>query len=73
MTVRTLLDLCPDGLRIAVPWKELYPGMSIFVPCINAQACQKQAEVIARKLEIRIACRRAFKDNILGLRIWRTP
>jgi len=73
MTVRTLLDLCPDGLRIVVPWKELYPGMSVFVPCINAQTCQKQAETIARKLEIRIACRRVFKDNILGLRIWRTP
>jgi len=73
MTVRTLLDLCPDGLRIVVPWKKLYPGMSVFVPCIDARACQLQAEEIARRLEIRVACRRAFKDHILGLRIWRTP
>ena len=69
--VHRLNDLAPDGLRIIVPWHELEPGMSVFIPCINVGACEREAKKIAVRLQIDVVCRRGTQDNILGLRIWR--
>ena len=70
--VRRINDLAPDGLRIIVPWHEIEPGMSVFIPCINVVACERQAKQVAARLQISINCRRGTHDNLLGLRIWRT-
>ena len=47
MVARKKTDLCPDGLRIIVPWYDLHPGTSVFVPCINVILCAEQAYAVA--------------------------
>lgn len=70
--VRRLDDLCPDGVRIIVMWHDLEPGMSVFIPCINMEVCERQVAAVARRLQLRLKTKRTKCNNLLGLRIWRT-
>ena len=72
MPVHLLDDLCPDGLRIVIPWKDLQPGMSVFVPCVNLRDAKWQALSVAKRHGIEIRCITRVEDYKLGLRIWRT-
>ena len=65
-------DLDPDGVRIIVPWRELHVGGSLFVPCINTEACERQIQGVAQRLGIRLTCRQRIEAQHLGLRVWRT-
>ena len=65
-------DLHPDGLRIVVPWHAMGLGESVFVPCINSDACKKQLSGISARLGITLISRRRTENHILGLRVWRT-
>jgi hypothetical protein len=64
-------DLDPDGVRIIVPWEELRVGGSVFVPCINTEACERQVQGVAKRLGISLTCRKRIEAPYLGLRIWR--
>ena len=44
--VRTF-DLCPDGIRIVVPWDAITVGASVFVPCLDAPKAIDEIEKIA--------------------------
>jgi hypothetical protein len=70
--VRRLYDLEPDGLLITVSWDDMEVGSSIFVPCINVDACKKQVREIADMFGWFVTTRVCIEDYKLGLRIWRT-
>jgi len=63
--------LTPDGVRFYVPWYELEVGCSVFVPCINVVALQKQLVKKAKDLGIRIRYETRVENGIFGLRFWR--
>jgi hypothetical protein len=71
MTVLRLDDLHPDGIRIVVDWSRFTPGSSIFVPCLDLDACIQQVERIAERKKWKIQHRVWAENNILGLRVWR--
>lgn len=72
MPVTQLDDLCPDGVRIVVPWKDMRVGESVFVPCINTTRAKREAAAVAKRLQITLKCRVCVEDYRLGIRIWRS-
>ena len=68
--VRTF-DLCPDGIRIVVPWDSIGVGMSVFVPCLNAPKAIEEFEKIASSRGWYIDARIGISKGKYGVRIWR--
>ena len=72
MPVHLLDDICPDGVRIVVSWKDIHPGMSVFIPCINSVLAKRQIAEIAERHQMKLKCFVRVENNNLGLRVWRT-
>ena len=70
--VRRLRDLAPDGLNVLVNWEEMDVSASIFVPCINTDACKKQAKEVFDMFGWNMVSQVRIENYRLGLRIWRT-
>ena len=68
--VRTF-DLCPDGIRIVVPWDAIAVGASVFVPCLDAPKAIDEFEKIASSRGWYIAARIGINKGKYGVRIWR--
>ena len=68
--VRTF-DLCPDGVRIVVPWDAIAVGASVFVPCISTYKAIDEFEVIASSRGWYIDARICINKGKHGVRIWR--
>ena len=65
-------ELCPDGLRVAVPWGDFQVGESVFFPCLNQDMARKQLAKIAKRTGFKLQPRVVVEHGILGLRVWRT-
>lgn len=68
--VRTF-DLCPDGIRIVVPWDAIAVGASVFVPCLDAPKAIDEFEKIASSRGWYIDARIGISKGKYGVRIWR--
>ena len=68
--VRTF-DLCPDGVRIIVPWDAIAVGMSVFIPCLDAPKAIDEFEKIASSRGWYIDARIGINKGKYGVRIWR--
>ena len=64
-------DLCPDGVKITVDWKDMVVGASAFIPCVNTTKAKKQLKIVfgdkkwGFKADIRV------ENELLGVRVWR--
>ena len=68
--IRTF-DLCPDGIRIVVPWGGISVGASVFVPCLDAPQAIKEFEHIAASRGWYIDARIGIDKGKYGVRVWR--
>jgi hypothetical protein len=55
-----------------VNWEEMDVSASIFVPCINTDACKKQAKEVFDMFGWNMVSQVRIENYRLGLRIWRT-
>ena len=72
MTVLTLDDLCPDGVRVRIDWPIWYVGQSVFIPCIDTEEAVKQATKVAARYGYKMQYAVVIEKQHLGVRIWRT-
>lgn len=68
--IRTF-DLCPDGIRIVVPWDDIPVGTSVFVPCLNTLKAIKEFEHIAASRGWYVDARVGINKGKYGVRVWR--
>ena len=68
--VRTF-DLCPDGIRIVVPWDKIAVSTSVFIPCLDAPKAVKEFETIASSRGWYVDARIGINKGRYGVRIWR--
>lgn len=66
-----LEDLTPDGVRFSVDWDEMKPGRSLFVPCVNAQECVTQFDLLAKSRRWQYVHRWRIEAGFSGVRFWR--
>jgi hypothetical protein len=64
--------LDPDGVQVVVHWDNMEIGMSVFIPCINAQKAVTQAKKVFKKRKWQIKHKIKIENSKLGIRIWRT-
>ena len=61
-----------DGLNVLVNWEKMGVSASVFIPCINTEACQKQAKEVFDMFGWKMVSQVCIENYRLGLRIWRT-
>jgi hypothetical protein len=53
-----------------IPWNDLKPGMSFFIPCIDREQHIKVLQAQARRKKIKTICKAVIENNKYGLRMW---
>lgn len=70
MPVLKVGQINPDGVPITIPWDDIEPEKTFFVPCINTLECSKQLQREARKRKMKLECRIRIEEYF-GIRAWR--
>jgi hypothetical protein len=55
---------------LLVEWHKFKPGTSIFIPCINRRAMEKEVLAEVRRLQVPVICKHVVERGIYGLRVW---
>jgi hypothetical protein len=61
-----------DGVTYEVDWDSIPVGGSIFLPCVNIPALNKQMSARAKKFNWRMAFDIRIEAGKWGVRYWRT-
>lgn len=59
------------NLKVEIPWKQLKPGMSFFVPCLDSKAVADQLSWEASLHSYTVLCKQVVEKGRYGLRCWR--
>jgi hypothetical protein len=60
------------GLKIKVPWTKLKPGMSFFIPCLDAEDLGQQLKWDAGRYRQKVIYKQVVENGRYGLRCWVT-
>lgn len=58
------------GLKINVPWTKLSPGMSFFIPCLDAEDLGQQLSWDAGRYRRKVIYKQVVEKGRYGLRCW---
>jgi hypothetical protein len=56
---------------ILIPWKRFEAGQSIFIPCLDRKAHEKELLAEAERLGIEVKSKQVVENGKFGLRLWR--
>jgi len=59
------------GIEYDVPWHKFSRGSSLFFPCLDPEAAQKEMRVVLKRLKIKVVAKTTIVEGIKGVRIWR--
>lgn len=63
--------LTVEGLHMVLHWPSWERGMSVFVPCIDADAVRRQMTKLASKYRYKLASQERVESQQFGVRFWR--
>lgn len=70
--VRSIHEIAPDGLTIRINWSKMGVGASVFVPCLDTEACKKELNLVTKQYDWDIISVVSVENQRLGVRMWRT-
>lgn len=59
------------NLKVEIPWKQLEPGMSFFLPCLDSKTTADQLTWEAKLYKYTVLCKQVVEKGRYGLRCWR--
>jgi hypothetical protein len=59
------------NLIYLVPWKEIEPGMSFFIPCLDRARHALELKKEAQRWGYKVICKQVVENGKYGLRLWR--
>jgi len=60
-----------ESVSYQINWSKFRPGMSFFVPCIDAKAARAEVARVTKRLKIRVVTKVVIEEGVMGLRVWR--
>ena len=59
------------NLTILIPWTEIEPSRSVFVPCLDRAYHERVLLWEAEKQGYKVVCKHVVENGKYGLRLWR--
>lgn len=61
------------GVSYEINWRAFAKGTSLFFPCLDPVAAQKELRPVFRRHKLAVVCKAVVdpKSGIRGLRVWR--